>query len=361
MAWAAPADLIAGGGFALVALAAVAALLFLLRRRKRSSPPAPPAAPEAADSNTLGRYRIEHLLGQGAMGAVYLGLDPGTGQRVALKTLALEREFDGAALAEARERFRREAQTARRLRHPDIVAVFDAGEARGLAWIAMEFVAGHDLQQHTLPGRLLPLASVLGIVARVARALAYAHRQGVVHRDIKPANVLLDPAFDTVKVADFGIARVTDASRTRTGRVLGTPSFMSPEQMAGLRVDGRSDLYSLGVMLFQLLTGVLPHRSESMARLMFEIANVAAPDIRTLRPELPEALANVVARALEKRLEARYCDGDRIADDLFGVAGLLPPEPAAAPTVVPPARSDQAGFDISAELPRTDPRHNSPP
>ena len=134
-------------------------------------------------------------------------------------------------------------------------------------------------------------------MARVALALAYAHTQGVVHRDIKPANVMIDLSRSAIKVTDFGIASVTNSCRTRTGMVLGTPSFMSPEQLAGRRADGRSDLYSLGVMMFQLLTGALPHASESMAQLLNQIANDQAPDIRTLRPELPEELANVVALA----------------------------------------------------------------
>jgi serine/threonine-protein kinase len=153
----------------------------------------------------------------------------------------------------------------------------------------------------------------------VAEALAYAHRQNVVHRDIKPANIMYELDSDTVKVTDFGIARITDSSKTKTGLVLGTPSFMSPEQLAGKKVDGRSDLYSLGVMLFQMLTGVLPFRGESMAELMFKIANEEAPDIRIIRKELPESLANLVALSVSKRPETRYQDGDQFAADLRAV------------------------------------------
>ena len=253
---------------------------------------------------------------------------------------------------------------AGRLRHPDIVAIFDAGEERGLAFIAMEYVQGHDLLRHTAPSRLLPVPVVLETLARVALALAYAHTQGVVHRDVKPANVMIDPASDTVKVTDFGIARITDASRTRTGMVLGTPSFMSPEQMAGRRVDGRSDLYSLGVMLFQLLTGSLPHASESMATLMYQIANEPAPDVRSLRSELPEALANVVALALEKRPEMRYADGGQMAEDLRAVASMMAGEaaPAAAAPADPAgaAQTPESGsFAATAEFSRVDPGHNA--
>ncbi len=314
----------------------------------------------APDRTTLGRYRLERQLGRGAMGTVYLGHDPQLGRRVAIKTMALGREFAGSELTEARARFFREAEMAGRLQHPDIVTIFDASEDQGLAFIAMEYVDGHDLLRHTLPGRLLPVPVVLRTVARVARALAHAHTQGVVHRDVKPANVMVDPATDTVKVTDFGIARITDACRTRTGLVLGTPSFMSPEQMAGRRIDGRTDLYSLGVMLFQLLTGALPHRSESMAELMRCIVNDTAPDVRTLRPELPEALANVVALALEKRVELRYADGGQLADDLLAVARLIGAEPAPAllsPAV--PGAVRTGGFEATAGFSRIDPRHNA--
>jgi serine/threonine-protein kinase len=316
----------------------------------------PALRPERA---MLGRYRIDRQLGRGSMGTVYLGHDPQIGRPVAIKTMALGREFEGTELADARARFFREAEMAGRLRHRDIVTIFDASEDQGLAFIAMEYVRGHDLMRYTLPGKLLPVPVVLSTLARVARALAHAHRQGVVHRDVKPANVMIDTAGGTVKVTDFGIARITDACRTRTGLVLGTPSFMSPEQMAGRPVDGRTDLYSLGVMLFQLLTGALPHRSESMAQLLHQIANDPAPDVRTLRPELPESLANVVALALEKRPEVRYADGQQVASDLLAVAreigGQEPPEPPDAAT----DSSDPGGFEVTMRLPRADPRHNS--
>ena len=264
----------------------------------------------------LGRYQVEKELGKGAMGVVYLGKDPKIGRVVAIKTMALAREFEGEELEDARQRFFREAETAGRLQHQHIVTIFDAGEDHELAYIAMEFLKGKDLSDHTRPGQLLPIATVMSIIARVAEALDYAHQLNVVHRDIKPANVMYEAQSDTVKVTDFGIARVTDASRTRTGMVLGTPSFMSPEQIAGKKVDGRSDLYSLGVMAFQLLTGTLPFRAESMAELMFKIANEPAPDPRTVRPELPAQVAQVVVRALAKGLDVRYARGTEMASEL---------------------------------------------
>jgi serine/threonine protein kinase len=316
-------------------------------------------APGQPDRATLGRYRIERELGRGAMGAVYLGLDSKIGRQVAIKTMALSREFAGDELVEARQRFFREAETAGRLQHPDIVTIFDAGEDQELAFIAMEYLKGDDLQAYTQAPKLLPVPVVLGVVARVADALGYAHSQGVVHRDIKPANVMVDLPSDVVKVTDFGIARVSDSSRTRTGMVLGTPSYMSPEQMAGRRVDGRSDLYSLGVMLFQLLAGRLPHRSDSMATLMRQIANEAAPDIRSVRSDLPESLARVVALTLEKRPEVRYASGQLLAADLRAVAARLQASGAELrpvdPSSVPP---DSSGFAETVKLQRADTRHN---
>lgn len=273
----------------------------------------------AVEKPMLGRYQVEKELGKGAMGVVYQGRDPKIGRVVAIKTMALSQEFAGDELVDARERFFREAETAGRLQHQNIVTIFDAGEEHDLAYIAMEFLKGKDLADHCKGDNLLPVPVVLSIVARVAEALAYAHKQHVVHRDIKPANIMYELDTDTVKVTDFGIARITDSSKTKTGLVLGTPSFMSPEQLAGKKVDGRSDLYSLGVMLFQLLAGVLPFRGDSMSELMYKIANEEAPDIRVIRPELPQALADVVALSLSKRPETRYQTGDQFAADLRSV------------------------------------------
>jgi serine/threonine-protein kinase len=236
----------------------------------------------------------------------------------------LQREFAAEDLIDVRQRFMREARAAGHLQHPDILQVLDAGEAGQDAWIAMEYAPGRDLSHYTRAGQLLPVREVLALVARLARALAYAHAQGVVHRDIKPSNVMLERESGALKIMDFGIARIADGSRTRTGLVLGTPSFMSPEQLAGLQVDGRSDLYSLGVMLYQLLTGQLPHQSDSMAKLMYQIANQAPPDVRHYRPSLPESLALVLALALEKRPELRYANGEQLAQDLEAVLAQLP-------------------------------------
>ena len=257
---------------------------------------------------------------------------------MAIKTLALSAEFEGAELVDVRERFFREAETAGRLQHPNIVTIFDAGEEHDLAFIAMEFLPGRDLVEFSRAGHLLPVSTVLSIGEQVAAALDHAHRQQVVHRDIKPANVMYDPSTQSVKVTDFGIARITGSSKTKTGMVLGTPSFMSPEQLAGLHVDGRSDLYSLGVMLFQMLTGVLPLKGDSMAALMYQIANQPAPSVRSLRPELSQALADVLDRTLAKSPDARYQTGGELAAQLRRC--IHPGDDAA-----PPQSTAQSGED----------------
>jgi len=238
---------------------------------------------------------------------------------VAIKTMALSQEFEADELAEVKERFFREAETAGRLNHQNIVTIFDAGEEHDLAYIAMEFLKGKDLAGHTKAPNLLPLDRAVSIVARVADALGYAHKQNVVHRDIKPANIMYEPESDTVKVTDFGIARITDSSKTKTGMVLGTPSYMSPEQLAGRKVDGRSDLFSLAVTLYQLVSGRLPFEGDSMAQLMFKIANEPAPDVLTINASLPPTLALFLERALAKEADTRFQTGEEFAAALRAI------------------------------------------
>jgi len=271
----------------------------------------------------LGRYQIEKELGKGAMGVVYLGRDPKINRVVAIKTMALSQEFEGDELIEVKERFFREAETAGRLNHQNIVTMYDAGEEHDLAYIAMEFLKGKDLIPFIKPDSLLPLNKVMSIVARVADALSYAHENHVVHRDIKPGNIMYEPDSDQVKVTDFGIARITDSSKTKTGMVLGTPSYMSPEQLSGKKIDGRSDLFSLGVTLFQMSSGKLPFEGDSMAQLMFKIANEAHPDIRTLNPELPVCLAAIIDKVLTKDADQRYQTGAELASDLRQCAAQM--------------------------------------
>ena len=198
------------------------------------------------------------------MGVVYLGRDTAINRAVAIKAIPLASEFSESELTEARSRFFREAETAGRLNHPNIVTIYDVGEERGLAYIAMEYLKGRHLSEYATATNLLPPRKVLELIGRTADALGFAHKQQVVHRDIKPANIMYDPSTDVLKITDFGIARLSGAGSTRTGIVLGTPSFMSPEQLEGRTVTGHSDLFSLGVSLFQLLTGQLPFTADSM-------------------------------------------------------------------------------------------------
>ena len=276
----------------------------------------------AGEKPRFGRFEVKKELGKGAMGVVYLGADPKIGREVAIKTLALAQEFPPDELAEVKARFFREAETAGRLSHPNIVTIYDTGEEHDFCYIAMELLKGVDLAAFAKPGKLLPVDQAVSIVARAADALGYAHRQGVVHRDVKPANMMYHAESDTLKVTDFGIARLTASSKTRTGMVLGTPSFMSPEQLAGAKIDGRSDLFSLGVALYQLLTGKLPFDGESMAQLMFKITNENPADVRQARPEVSAALAAFVGRALAKKPEDRFQTGEEFAAGLRAAAAL---------------------------------------
>jgi serine/threonine-protein kinase len=261
----------------------------------------------------LGRYQIEKELGKGAMGVVYFGRDPKIGRTVAIKTMALSQAFDADELEDVKQRFFREAETAGRLNHPNIVTIYDAGEEHDLAYIAMEYLKGKDLMPFTKSSNLLPLPKTLSIIERVAEALGYAHRHNVVHRDVKPANVMWDPGTDSVKVTDFGIARITDSSKTKTGMVLGTPSYMSPEQLAGKKIDGQSDLFSLGVTLYQLACGALPFQGETMTQLMFKIANEPPLDITSFNPAIPDCLVAIIAKALAKDAAQRFKSGEGMA------------------------------------------------
>jgi serine/threonine-protein kinase len=271
---------------------------------------------EQVEKPMLGRYQVEKELGKGAMGVVYLGKDPKIGRMVAIKTMALSQEFEPGELEDVKSRFFREAETAGRLSHPNIVAIYDAGEEHDLAYIAMEFIKGYDLARHVKKDALMDQKEVIKLVADAADALDYAHQQGIVHRDIKPANLMWLTDQKRIKVTDFGIARITDSSKTKTGMVLGTPSYMSPEQLAGKRVDGRSDLFSLGVTLYQLLTGSLPFQADSMATLMFKIANEPHVPPRSVRVDLPAAIDAIIERALQKNPDTRYAAGREFAQDL---------------------------------------------
>ena len=293
---------------------------------------------------TLGRYEIEKELGRGAMGVVYLGRDPKINRMVAIKTMMLEEGSDGESTKSVKERFFREAESAGTLNHPNIVRIFDAGDENDVAYIAMELLDGHDLVRYVQKDGMLPLDKALEYVAIVADALDYAHAQGIVHRDIKPANVML-LKDGSIRVADFGIARITASSKTATGTVMGTPSYMSPEQVAGKKVDGRSDLFSLAVSLYELSTGEKPFKGgDGIGTLLFQIANDPHPDILKVKTDLPPALRTVIDKALAKSPDDRFQRGSELAAAIRSVAkGGAPVEapkavvaaPVAAPIAAP--------------------------
>lgn len=288
-----------------------------------------------APGRSVAGYRIERLLGRGGMGVVYLA--HGTGGPVALKLLDL-----GAAGGDLQLVFEREMALGRRLAHPGIVRVFDSGRLEDIGFVAMEYLAGGDLTQvRTLMDGLPPLPWVADIAQQAALALACAHEQGVLHRDVKPANVLLDGEARLAKLSDFGLARMADLQRSRTGVLAGTPAYMSPEQLADGAQDARSDLYSLGAVLFELLCGRPPHEAASLGALLRDVSTTPAPDVRALRTDVPALLSDLVARLLAKHPDQRPASARAVASELSAI-GQAPGLPAgtawpAAPSHITPA------------------------
>jgi serine/threonine-protein kinase len=257
-----------------------------------------------------GQYDIERELGRGGMGVVYLAQDVKLDRKVALKVLPPLL----ADSAQVRERFLREARTSARLTHPNIVAIYGAGEVNSLVYFVMSYVEGESLAERLRRNGVLDPANAVPIIRDVALALAYAHERGVVHRDIKPENILLDAHSGRAMVTDFGIARVAEAAPlTMTGQVLGSVHYMSPEQVSGDKVDGRSDLYSLGVVAFQALSGRLPFDNETASAVIVSHVTKAPPPLLSLAPQVPGALAAVVDRCLSKSPGDRYDTGDALA------------------------------------------------
>ncbi len=254
---------------------------------------------------TVGRYEVVSELGQGAMGIVYKAMDPKINRFLAIKTIRFSDEFEPEKIREVKERFMREAQIAGRLAHPSIVAVYDVGEDYDLTYMAMEYLEGDSLQKYCRKGFLLPLRKALFVVSEVALALDFAHRQGVIHRDVKPANIMV-LKDGKVKVTDFGIAKAVSSSQTKSGIVLGTPNYMSPEQINGHEIDGRSDIFSLGVVFFELLTGVLPFHGKNLTNLFYQITQVKHPSPREINPKVPNPVEQIVDKALSKDPERRF-------------------------------------------------------
>lgn len=261
----------------------------------------------------LGRYVIERRIGRGAMGAVYLAKDPRINRPLAVKAIPIEKDFEDEELREARLRFYREAESAGRLTHPNIITVFDAGEDKGLAYIAMEYLPGIALKSFTDPQKLLAPKRALELCAATADGLDYAHNQGVIHRDIKPANLLYNPKDGTLKISDFGVARMTDNNKTKTGIVLGTPMYMSPEQLGAEDLTGLSDLFSLGVTLYELLIGEVPFKASNIAVLMTKITTEDPALVSSRRSGIPPSVDAVLAKALAKKPQDRFSCGAEMA------------------------------------------------
>lgn len=270
----------------------------------------------------LGRYEVLGELGQGAMGIVYRAKDPLIDRVVAIKTINL-----GLAQEEKEEyegRFYQEAKAAGRLNHPNIVTIYDVGKSDDIAYIAMEFLQGRELRDIMNDSGVLPVDQVLDIVAQVALGLAYAHEHEIVHRDIKPSNIMVI-RDGHVKITDFGIARMaSSAVRTQTGMVLGSPKYMSPEQVMGKAIDQRSDIFSLGVMLYEMLTGQAPFNGENVNAIMYQTLNAVPAPPNTLNPAVPEMINFIMAKALAKGLEDRYQNAKDFAVDLRACRDTLP-------------------------------------
>jgi tRNA A-37 threonylcarbamoyl transferase component Bud32 len=270
----------------------------------------------------LGRYEILEELGRGAMGIVYKGLDPKLDRLTAIKTIRFTDDFDEDQAAKIREQFYREAEVVAKLSHPNIVTIYDVGEDLDLSYLAMEYLEGESLESYARKEQLLPIRKTIDVTAQVCDALGYAHGHGIVHRDIKPANIMI-LKNGLVKVTDFGIARATASSKTRTGVIKGTPYYMSPEQISGMKVDGRSDIFSLGIVFYQLLTGELPFGGENLAAIMYQITTVDPEPPTKYNPKIYKAAVAILNRALEKSLESRYQKAQQMGDHLRLLAQKL--------------------------------------
>lgn len=279
----------------------------------------------------LGRYEILAELGQGAMGVVYKAADPLIDRTVAIKTINLTLSKD--ELADFEERFDREAKSAGRLNHPNIVTIYDVGHADHVAFMAMEYLEGRELKDIIASGEILPHDKIAEIIAQVADGLAFAHDNGIVHRDIKPANIMV-LRNGNVKITDFGIAKMSSSSRTQIGIVLGSPRYMSPEQVAGKAVDGRSDIFALGAVLYELLVGesAFGGDNNTLASIMYRIMNDTPAPPSSTNSAIPKAFDYIVGKALAKEPENRYQSAWEMANDLRNYQSLRATIPQSAAT-----------------------------
>jgi serine/threonine-protein kinase len=273
---------------------------------------------------TLGRYEIVSLVGEGGMGRVYKARDPMIDRLVAIKTLGVD--LDPAQLEEFKQRFFREARSAGRVSHPNVVTIYDVGESDGVAFIAMEYVEGRTLREQLDGGVRLGVDEACRVAAQVASALAAAHKLGIVHRDVKPGNVMV-AADGGVKLMDFGIARLPDGMRTRTGLLVGSPLYVAPERMLGWEVDGRSDIFSLGVVLYEMLTGAHPFKRASVTEVLNAVVGDRHDPPSAHDHRVPAVFERIFAKALAKHPDDRYQTATELARDLEGWRSLPRPTP----------------------------------
>ncbi|HUO80773.1 MAG TPA: serine/threonine-protein kinase [Steroidobacteraceae bacterium] len=267
----------------------------------------------------IGKYEIIKEVGRGSTGCVYLSHDPYYGRDVAIKVYNIEANDDPDKARVARKMFLSEAHMVGMLQHPNILPIYDAGEEGGHYYVVTEFVHGaRTLSAYCKPDNLLRIDDVVELVFKCAKALSYAHGRGVIHRDIKPSNVMLTVDSD-VRIIDFGIAIVADSEISRIEGIAGSPSYMSPEQVQSLEITNRSDLYSLGAVMYELLTGYRPFRAGNLSKLLHQIVYATPPPIHTLRQDIPEELESVVATAMQKESDKRYRTGQEFAADLTRV------------------------------------------
>ncbi len=282
----------------------------------------PAEAFEPTAPKRLGRYEIVEELGRGAMGVVYKARDPVLDRVVAIKTISLE--LPKSERAEYEARFYQEARAAGRLNHPNIVTIYDIGRTERLAYMAMEFLEGEELRAVLTPGSPIPIHQAIDITVQVAEGLGYAHENRVIHRDIKPSNIMV-VRDGLVKIMDFGIARLHESEvKTMTGLIMGSPKYMSPEQVTGARPDQRSDVFSMGVMLYEILSGSSPFSGESIHSIMYQIIHFAPPPPSQVNRHVPEMLDLIVAKALSKKIDERYATAREMAHDLRLCKDLMP-------------------------------------
>ena len=265
--------------------------------------------------NQIAKYKIVGELGRGGMGVVYKGVDPLIGRTVAVKTIRFDVFTLPSGREEAQKRFIREAQAAGNLSHPNIVTIYDVGEDNGLIYIAMEFIEGSSLSDLIAREDRLPVAEIIRLVEQIADGLDYAHRKGIVHRDVKPGNILIGEN-GRVHIVDFGVARMSDSAITQSGMLMGTPRYMSPEQIAGKKIDSRADLFSLGAIIYELLTRKNPFEGDNITTVIYKIMHEDVPPLRTFDKELPDGFDRVVRKALARDPDSRYGTCRQLVDDL---------------------------------------------